>query len=282
MRKAKKLKRLVLLEKTKKKVCTKCKCKKEVTLFYFRDKRNSYESNCLECIEEYQKIYNKKNAEKIAERSKKYRKENAKKITKQRGEHYQENKEELKEKAKDRYQEDNEEILKKAKIYRDIPKNKEHQKEYVKKNIKQVRKNNNESVRVRKENDPLYKFTCSIRKITSRGFTRNGYIKDSHAYEILGCLYEEAKLHMELSWSDPKNLDINGNVWMSWANYGKYKKNTFYYGWDIDHRIPISANGESKEMILKLSKIRNLQPLCSYINRDIKRDIFIITEKTIN
>ena len=53
-------------------------------------------------------------------------------------------------------------------------------------------------------------------------------------------------------------------------NYGKYngKPN---YGWDIDHIIPVSS-GTSIEDILFINRYTNLRPLCSYINRCIKRN----------
>jgi 5-methylcytosine-specific restriction endonuclease McrA len=47
--------------------------------------------------------------------------------------------------------------------------------------------------------------------------------------------------------------------------------NCLNYGWDIDHIIPISSAG-SEENIIKLNHYTNLQPLCSKINRDIKKD----------
>ena len=44
------------------------------------------------------------------------------------------------------------------------------------------------------------------------------------------------------------------------------------HGWDIDHIIPLSS-AKSEEEIIKLCFYTNLQPLCSYTNRYIKRDI---------
>ncbi len=58
---------------------------------------------------------------------------------------------------------------------------------------------------------------------------------------------------------------------MNWSNHGKYKSKMFNYGWDIDHKIPLS-NAKSEEELLKLCHYTNLQPLCSYTNRVIKRD----------
>jgi hypothetical protein len=58
---------------------------------------------------------------------------------------------------------------------------------------------------------------------------------------------------------------------MNWDNYGKYKKDTFNYGWDIDHIIPMSS-ATTIEGIYELNYYTNLKPLCSKVNRDIKRD----------
>ncbi len=58
---------------------------------------------------------------------------------------------------------------------------------------------------------------------------------------------------------------------MNWNNAGVYKKNSFNVGWDIDHIIPLST-AKTEEELLKLCYYSNTQPLCSKINRDIKRD----------
>jgi hypothetical protein len=57
---------------------------------------------------------------------------------------------------------------------------------------------------------------------------------------------------------------------MNWDNYGKYN-GELDYGWDIDHIIPLSS-ATTEEELLKLNHFNNLQPLCSYTNRVIKRD----------
>jgi hypothetical protein len=89
---------------------------------------------------------------------------------------------------------------------------------------------------------------------------RQGYSKTSKTQDILGCSFEELKLHLESKFED----------WMTWDNYGKYN-GEFGYGWDIDHIIPISTAVNENEVI-QLNNFINLQPLCSKINRDIKRD----------
>lgn len=46
------------------------------------------------------------------------------------------------------------------------------------------------------------------------------------------------------------------------------------YGWGMDHIIPISY-AKTEEDVIKLNHYTNLQPLCSFVNRVIKRDKII-------
>ena len=57
---------------------------------------------------------------------------------------------------------------------------------------------------------------------------------------------------------------------MNWDNYGLYN-GEFNYGWDIDHIIPLSTT-ITVEDVIRLNHYTNLQPLCSKINRYVKRD----------
>ena len=95
---------------------------------------------------------------------------------------------------------------------------------------------------------------CNLLK--SKGFTKN-----SHTLDILGCSIEELKFHLESKFEP----------WMNWGNHGLYNGG-FNYGWDIDHIIPVSS-GKTEEELLKLNHFTNLQPLCSIINRYIKKDL---------
>jgi hypothetical protein len=65
-------------------------------------------------------------------------------------------------------------------------------------------------------------------------------------------------------------LEDKFQPWMTWENRGLYN-GELSYGWDIDHIIPISS-AKTEEEIIKLNHYSNLQPLCSKINRDIKKD----------
>lgn len=108
--------------------------------------------------------------------------------------------------------------------------------------------------------DPLFKLkhniSCSIRQ----SMKRHGYSKKSRSCEILGCSFEMFKQHIESLWQP----------WMNWDNYGKYD-GTPNYGWDIDHITPLSS-AKIEQDVINLNHYSNLQPLCSYINRDVKRN----------
>jgi hypothetical protein len=77
---------------------------------------------------------------------------------------------------------------------------------------------------------------------------------------ILGCTFEEFKLYLENKFEP----------WMNWENQGKYN-GELNHGWDLDHIIPISS-AKTEEEVLRLNNYLNYQPLCSKINRDIKKD----------
>lgn len=247
------------------KICTGCTLEKPLEEFGFLTKEHiKRRPACKVCAKLSKQKWNKDNADHVKLSKQKWDKDNADYIRGYTKYYREDNKEKL-----------NEDIA----IYRI------ENKDEIALTASKYYENNGDNIqrqrKKRRENDPLYKLIGSLRNLTSGAFTENGYEKDSHTYEILGCSYEDAMAHIERLWSLPQNLDANGNVWMNWGNYGKYKKKTFFYGWDIDHRIAISAGSGSMEMTLILSRIKNLQPLCSHTNRDIKRNKFIVCEKTM-
>jgi hypothetical protein len=147
--------------------------------------------------------------------------------------------------------------------YRNKNKNtqKEYQKIYRKNNIEKATEyrkkfaNKYSAYRTEKKKiNPLFKLSCNLRNLTYNAFRKNGFSKNSKTSEILGCSYEQVKMHLEAKF-------ING---MNWQNHGIL--------WDIDHIIPLSS-ATTKEEMCKLNHYSNLQPLDSYINRYIKRDL---------
>jgi len=166
-----------------------------------------------------------------------------------------------------------------------IKKRKEYEKEYYKKNKEKILKQskqyfkdnqkikqekNNKRYKERREEDPLYRLTTNIRRTIRCSLKNNGYSKKSRSYEILGCSFEQFKEYLESQWEE----------WMNWDNHGLYNGD-FNHGWDIDHIIPISS-ALSEEDIIRLNHYTNLQPLCSKINRVIKKDSIITIKKENN
>jgi hypothetical protein len=209
----------------------------------------------------YDLEYNRINAEKKKEQGKKWREENAEKKKEQNKKYVEENKERKKEYdlkyrednvekrkalAKEYYQKNKQKLKEQAKIYRDN--NKDKRNEYEKN---------------RKSNDILYKLTCSIRSLIKESIKRKGGNKPTKTENILGCSFEEFKQHLESKFED----------WMNWDNYGNPKDGILELNktWDIDHIIPTSSATTEDELI-KLNHYSNLQPLCSFVNRNIKKN----------
>lgn len=229
------------------KECNKCQKEKPLT-DYGKDKKNKdkLKSVCKICLSEYKKQYILLNKEKINDYNKLYR---------------QENKDKIKEYEKQRFQEKKSEISAKNKIYK--IKHKERDRD----------KNNLQRLKYKKNRcliDPLYKLKINIRSLIANSIKNRGYHKNSKTQDILGCTPEFFKEYIESLWLHPKNLDENGNVWMSWNNHGLYN-GTLNHGWDMDHIIPITSS-LNEDDVIKLNHYTNIQPLCSKVNRYIKRN----------
>ena len=222
------------------KICRSCKEVKIFELFgRLKSSVDGYRIDCKEC----RKIYSNKNKIKIKEYKQKY---------------YILNKEKSNENSKNWYIENIDSKKEYDKNYALL--NKDRRSEYSKKwrldNIENVREYKREyyNTVVTKDINKMLKLT--VRSMIKRSITH----KISKTNEILGCSYEFFKNYIESKFED----------WMCWDNRGLYN-GELNYGWDIDHIIPISS-GETEEYILKLNHYTNLQPLCSKVNRDIKRD----------
>ena len=183
--------------------------------------------------------YRKKNADKLKEQKKEYDKlynETNKEFKKQQNKEYYE-KTKLKRK------------LEYEKLKNDVDyqnKQKEKRREYQKNRLK---------------SDPLFKLTRNIRVSINLGLKKISQQKPTKTEYILGCSFESLKQHLESKFEP----------WMTWDNYGLYN-GELNYGWDIDHIIPQSS-GLTIDEVIKLNHYTNLQPLCSKINRDIKKHI---------
>ena len=215
-----------------------------------------YYQNNKEKIAIKNKKYAQNNKEKVNLKSKKWRDKNPEKF--KESEIKSRNSEKVKHNKKIYKEKNKESIAEKNKIWYSI--NKEKVKE-----TKKIWNNKNPNYhniyqKSRKSTDPLFKLTCNIRTLIYKSIVNKNYTKKSKTYEILNCSFDEFKQHLESLFED----------WMVWDNYGLYN-GELNHGWDIDHIIPLSSV-KSEEDVIRLNHYTNLQPLCSHINRDIKRD----------
>jgi len=122
------------------------------------------------------------------------------------------------------------------------------------------RKHKNEYYKNKRKNDSLFNLKENVKRNIRMSFIRKGFSKKSKTFEILGCTFEEFKIHIEKQFKP----------WMNWENRGKYN-GKINFGWDLDHIIPI-YKAKTEEEIFHLNHYTNFQPLCSKINRDIKNN----------
>jgi hypothetical protein len=138
-------------------------------------------------------------------------------------------------------------------------------KEYYQKNKEKTRDRKRlymkEYNKERRRTNPLFKLRINISCLINDSIKLRKHRKNTKTQFILGCSFEEFKLHLESQFQP----------WMNWDNYGNPKDGIleFNKSWDIDHIIPCSS-AKNEEELLKLNHYTNLRPLCSKINRHIK------------
>ena len=209
-------------------ICNKC-LKIESRKYYINNKerikhrvKNRYE-NKKEEIKIYKDKYNSENYNK--EYHKKYRESKREEIKEIKKIWYIENKDKVK-----KYQQENKEYFSlKKKENRD--KNKDYYNLLNRKYIKE-----------KKENNYLYKLTCSIRCLISQSFKGQYTKKSKKTTSILGCSFEEFKIHIENQFTND----------MNWDNYAIY--------WQLDHKVPISWAKDEND-VYKLNHYTNFRPL---------------------
>ena len=248
------------------KVCT--KCNEEKCLSEFKKTKEKYSSKSNICISFYFKQYRENNKEKRKKHALNYyirNKEIVKERSKLRSIKIKDDEIEI-EKSRIRrkiYRENNKEIIRiKRKEYKEKNKDilKEKSKIYCSKNRDKINERTRKYHNERCSIDPTYKLKNRIKNLISTSIKKMGYKKNTRTYKILGCTYDEFKLHIESKFEE----------WMNWDNYGRYNGEE-KYGWDLDHIIPLSSV-TTEEDIIRLNHYSNIQPLCSYINRYVKRD----------
>lgn len=108
--------------------------------------------------------------------------------------------------------------------------------------------------------DVLYKLKVNVKNLIGNSIRNGNFKKVSPTEQILGCSYNEFKAYIESKFED----------WMNWDNRALFNGSP-NFGWDIDHIIPLST-AKCEADIIRLNHYTNLQPLCSFVNRYIKRN----------
>lgn len=169
-------------------------------------------------------------------------------------------KEEIAAKAKERRLRNIDEIKQTKKLYYQINRQAIRARATEARKREDIRATRNLRESERKRTEPVYKITHNIRTLIGNSFKHAGFKKNSKTTQILGCSFIEFKLHLEAQFEP----------WMTWNNHGKYT-GELNVSWDIDHILPLSS-AVTEEDLVRLNHYTNLQPLCSYVNRNIKRD----------
>ncbi len=230
-----------------KKFCIKCNIEKEINFFPKRKtSKDGHRNECVECYNDYKKKWSvekyKENQEFFRSKSKDWRNKNPYKVKESNKKQREKMDKQSKKEYMVKYRKNNKEYLN--------LKRREYLENNPDKKIKFYQNKYNNMT-------DIQRLKLSMRNMLNKSL-KNKKLKSC---EIIGCTFEELKIYLESKFES----------WMTWENRGLYN-GEFNYGWDIDHIIPLSSVNTEDE-IIKLNHYTNLQPLCSKINRDIKRDL---------
>jgi len=169
-----------------------------------------------------------------------------------RSDKHTENKDLNNQKSKEYYLNNKEKISKRSKKYNDNNKEKLAiiWKKYRTTNKTRYNKQKLEYESNRRKSDPLYKLKGNIRTLITKTIKDFGYVKKSKSYDILGCTFEEFKIHIENQFTEG----------MNWDNHGSGQDK-----WNFDHKIPVSWAKDEDEL-LRLNHYTNYQPMWSCEN----------------
>jgi hypothetical protein len=251
------------------KVCKKCLIERPLDEFYL-EKKLYRRSECKTCsikrVSKWVKLnVDKKketsqnwyeiNSEKQIQKSREWRKNNPEKIKDYSQKWYQNNSEISIEKSRIWKKNNHERVKEYSKKYRENndEKIKESQKKYQENNLEKLKE------RLKKSNQkPKRKMSNNVRRRLNTYLKLCSINKVNKTFDIVGCTPGYLKEHLEKQFKEG----------MTWGNYG-------FYGWHIDHIIPLSS-AKTEEEIYKLCHYTNLQPLWAKDN--MKKSNKIINE----
>lgn len=120
--------------------------------------------------------------------------------------------------------------------------NPEYKRQYAIDNKDAINEKIRINVRRRRIVDPIFKMRCNIRTLIRNSMANQFTKKSKKTIEILGCTFEEFKVHIESQFDDN----------MNWDNHGSY--------WHYDHIKPISL-AIDEQQVYELNHYTNFQPL---------------------
>lgn len=225
------------------KKCSHCEQEKSTLEFYKKKGcKHGVMPVCKICWKQQVKKFQDINKDDILEKSNQRYLNNKEKYTDRNKENYLKNQELRKEKQR-KYNSENKD---KRKLYNIQP---------------HIKQRDNEYMKVRKQNDPIFKLSQNLRSSISIRLKEINSKKDQKTLSIIGLnSWEEFKQHLE-------NQFTQG---MHWGNYG----NKIETDWSIDHFIPISL-ATNLEEVKKLNHYTNLRPMW-YLDNIKKRDSIML------
>lgn len=201
------------LELVGEKRCSCCLTVKPATADNFYTDRGRFTARCIECCLAYRKKYCAENPDLVKDQLKAWGEKSKAYRAKKNSDWAKKN-------------------FARRKAYNDI---------YYAKNKQVFIDGNNRRSKLRRINDPVFAMTCRIRTALGDVFRRMGYTKRSKTQEILGCTWDEFKVHIEKQF-------LRG---MAWGNKG---------AWHLDHVVPIST-AKNEDDVIALSHFTNLRPM---------------------
>ena len=222
--------------------CPKCNTEKSPDEYY-----KNKNTKCKKCYKKYYEL----NKEKIVAKRKEYRINNPEKykerVKKNCRERYLKNPEKFIERrrqaSRKHYSLNKEKAAVAAKKYRE--RDPEKHKEQAKKSYQKNKKKRKDYYLNKRKNNELFKLISNLRVRLHSFFNH----KSKPTKEIIGCSLEELKKHLSDKFKDryKKNFD--------WTFYTESNQ---YYGWHIDHIIPLSS-AKSEEEAYRLCHYTNLE-----------------------
>ena len=176
--------------------------------------------------------FNNKCKKCVCEYGKEHRLKNIEKERERAKKYYENNKEKIKEKDKIRFLENPEK-------FRNIKLKSYHKNKTKDEQIERRRKYRKH----KRKTDVKYRLANVVRRRIIHYIRINNITKKNKTFDIVGCTPQFLKEHLEGQFKDG----------MSWDNYG-------FYGWHIDHIIPLSS-AKTEEELYGLCHYTNLQPL---------------------